>query len=601
MKRIQSLPRQRIWKGLVIGFWGCYAIAGLIGIISLGTAFEGGVRNPEGSEVIVFHQGLLAGIWNWSWKIVAFLLLLAAFATINGGKNFQFRRSVMWKLFGLGLALWVLVILFAPTVYAGNWRVDETVKSVQGPDNKTYLFLRRSVLLSYEALGQVESNHWYGRTCRLCAARYMGWQDYHPRGVDILFPKPLQKKIEREKSWDRFIYPSETKWVVVLDPSRMGNACILAYDIDSQKGYSEYSDDPDDPTTTIHNLPPFVLIGPDTPIDSAHAYVQAFIEAASANKGNFGSAIPFPKPETLHAGLTHPNSEVRALSKHILAALPLVQDQTDLPDIVEIARDPKHPLHKWAIRSLGTSEKPEYFDAMVELLKNGDSTVKIEGIAQLRVRNDRRTRETLLDLFHDPDVTVRDAAYSALEYRIHSDDIELLMPLLKDNNPIVRKNAIKLLRKINDIDIVESLLPMLNDPDQDVRGAVIRSFSILKSPRTVAPLIAILNNPDMGGNDIHDSRNEAAYALGRIGDKLAIPELIKNMYLDYPTEQIPFSLRYRCIEALGEIGDVETIDFLTQLLRNPRGSTPSSARSAIRRIRKKNHLPANGPTPTTAK
>ena len=86
----------------------------------------------------------------------------------------------------------------------------------------------------------------------------------------------------------------------------------------------------------------------------------------------------------------------------------------------------------------------------------------------------------------------------------------------------------------------------LLDPDETVRQVAIHAVSLRRDQEAVPALILLLHNPSL------HNRRAAAEALGRIGDRAAVPELLKALgELSAPDRTLEHSLTY----ALIEIGD----------------------------------------------
>ncbi|MGZ3355754.1 MAG: HEAT repeat domain-containing protein [Isosphaeraceae bacterium] len=135
------------------------------------------------------------------------------------------------------------------------------------------------------------------------------------------------------------------------------------------------------------------------------------------------------------------------------------------------------------------------------------------------------------------------------------------MNLLDDPRPAVQHRAIETLAGKDEGAI--ALLAQMVAPDRSVNArrnavwtatridhpaarVVIHAVSLRRDQETVPALVLLLHNPSL------QNRRAAAEALGRIGDRAAVPELLKALgELSAPDRTLEHSLTYAFIE----IGD----------------------------------------------
>jgi putative membrane-bound dehydrogenase-like protein len=128
-----------------------------------------------------------------------------------------------------------------------------------------------------------------------------------------------------------------------------------------------------------------------------------------------------------------------------------------------------------------------------------------------KVQDPRGLKETFeqpASLFDDPRFVVREKAIQAAARRPAR---ELLAPA---KTTLARLNTVWALSRIGDAD---AIAPFLKDPDAPVRQAAATACGLLKAP--APPLFRLLS-------DAPPIRREAATALGRIGDRSAVPHLL---------------------------------------------------------------------------
>src|SRR6184192_669104 len=175
---------------------------------------------------------------------------------------------------------------------------------------------------------------------------------------------------------------------------------------------------------------------------------------------------------------------------------------------------------------------------------------------------DKRAVEGLIAALRDRDGAVRTVAAEALGRLGDSQAIKGLIALFKDSSKLVRVSATIALTQIGDA-TVDPLIAGLKDENFQVRlhsvqalGGITSDYptgrSWLRDSRPVPGLIALLQDKDRA------VREDAAIALGMIGDPSAVPALIDAMQ--------DGSVRVRAIMALGMIGDTRAVEPLIRTL-----------------------------------
>ncbi|TLY32549.1 MAG: HEAT repeat domain-containing protein [Nitrospirae bacterium] len=186
-----------------------------------------------------------------------------------------------------------------------------------------------------------------------------------------------------------------------------------------------------------------------------------------------------------------------------------------------------------------------------------------EGAAKaLGLIKDRRAVDGLIAALRDRDGSVRTIAAEALGRIGDPKAIKGLMALFKDTSKLVRVAATIALTQIGD-PTVETLIEGLKDENFQVRlhsvqalGGITSDYptgrSWLRDSRPVPHLIALLKDKDRA------VREDAAIALGMIGDPSAVPALVEAMQ--------DGAVRVRAIMALGMIADPRSVEPLIRVL-----------------------------------
>jgi putative membrane-bound dehydrogenase-like protein len=133
--------------------------------------------------------------------------------------------------------------------------------------------------------------------------------------------------------------------------------------------------------------------------------------------------------------------------------------------------------------------------------------------------------QRLVALLDDPRPAVQRRAIEALAGFARDDGKRVLAKLgraeLKDRSAILRRNAVWTLTRVDGPDARASVREYLDDSDETVRQAAIHSAGLWRDVKAVTRLSALLESPAA------PNRRAAAEALGRTGEKAAVPPLLK--------------------------------------------------------------------------
>lgn len=137
-----------------------------------------------------------------------------------------------------------------------------------------------------------------------------------------------------------------------------------------------------------------------------------------------------------------------------------------------------------------------------------------------------------------------------------------------------KRDALFQIRNLETVEAARRAVPALKDKSEVVRATA--AFAVLSLPKdeSLANLLALLKDKK------ELVRREAARALGKTANPNALNFLIQTFRAD----KIP-DVRNASIVAVGEIGDVAAIEFLTEILRRkPKESEEFQRRAAARSI-----------------
>ena len=183
---------------------------------------------------------------------------------------------------------------------------------------------------------------------------------------------------------------------------------------------------------------------------------------------------------------------------------------------------------------------------------------------KLKITNLRRVFRSLVFL----------CAVCGLAGNISAQTSENLADRLRNGDTEQKRSALFELRNRRTAEASRIAVPALRDSREIVRATA--AFSVIFLPMDEA-LAALAPNLKDKAEIV---RRETAYALGKIQNPAAIGPLIQAFQKDKSTE-----VKNACVVALGEIGDVRAVDFLTQILRQrPSDENEFLRRSAARAV-----------------
>ncbi len=144
-----------------------------------------------------------------------------------------------------------------------------------------------------------------------------------------------------------------------------------------------------------------------------------------------------------------------------------------------------------------------------------------------------------------------------------------LQKLSRAENPEARRHAAEDLARLKTPVAVEELVKALDDVALPVREQAAVALGEIGDARAVTSLVQKLTDPAAG------IAGPAATALGKIGDRSALPSLAAAAQLG------PVTRRLAAIEALGRMPDARASDLLTSLMDDPDISVRSEAIRAL--------------------
>jgi putative membrane-bound dehydrogenase-like protein len=202
--------------------------------------------------------------------------------------------------------------------------------------------------------------------------------------------------------------------------------------------------------------------------------------------------------------------------------------------------------------------KPDVLGAIYRVRRKG--APRVDDPRGLKLEWQNLGADKLAALLDDPRPAVRKRAIQGLAAR-GADAISTIAKAIQESgSPEARRNAVWAATRIDKPDARAAVRGALADADETVRQVAIHSVSVWRDREAVSALIKLLK-----GHSAHNER-AAAEALGRIGDKPAVPVLLDK--LAKPNDHVlEHSLTYALIEIAdrdGTAAGLKADSFLTR-------------------------------------
>lgn len=140
--------------------------------------------------------------------------------------------------------------------------------------------------------------------------------------------------------------------------------------------------------------------------------------------------------------------------------------------------------------------------------------------------------------------------------KIAQADLELLALKIKSGSIEQKRDALFAIRNFQNAETSRLAVPALQDSSEIVRATATASVIFLPADEAAQNLLPLLNDKSSL------VRREAAYALGKTHNSIALKQLVERFQSEKTAE-----VKNACVIALGEIGDVGAVDFLTRILQ----------------------------------
>lgn len=214
-----------------------------------------------------------------------------------------------------------------------------------------------------------------------------------------------------------------------------------------------------------------------------------------------------------------------------------------------------------------------------EKLKSSSAEERRDGVRRLGALKSPLAIGPVSSAINDPDEAVRAAAIAALGHIGDPASISAIAPrLAQDKSIFVRKTAAYTMGGFRAPAATGALVAALKDKSEEVRGAAAVALGEYKDAQAILPLISALSDKN------EFVRARAAHALGNNGAQAAaaVPQLIKLVQNDRD-----HYARQEAVAALGKIGDRSALPALTRASQDANPHIASEALAAIKSIEKR--------------
>lgn len=211
---------------------------------------------------------------------------------------------------------------------------------------------------------------------------------------------------------------------------------------------------------------------------------------------------------------TSPDARVRAI-KHLESIEPV----DGVGPLTDAIGDDDWQVRRTAVNALAARRDPALVDALVSALRDSHRNFSVLSSAlQLLTMTGVDVTSALTDLLRHPDADLRIQAALALGTRARPEAAEALLEALADPDANVRFHAIDALGRIAPAAAVEPLAALAESGDFFLAFPALDALARINDP-SVAPRIVPLLRDELVGD-------QAAEALGQIGDEDAVPPLV---------------------------------------------------------------------------
>jgi HEAT repeat protein len=258
-----------------------------------------------------------------------------------------------------------------------------------------------------------------------------------------------------------------------------------------------------------------------------------------------------------------------AMKLKVIRGLGLVREHKAVLPLMSLLSDPSPEYRLQAARSLGNIGDAAAEPALATALSDGDLEVREAAAIALADCGGPADVDKLKPLLKDSNRLVRMAAIGSIGQLGGAATLPLLQAQLQDKDPSYKRVVVKAIGALKGANIDASLMLWLGDKDFYLRGFSAEALGQRPRNKDLEPaLLKLLSDSNLG---VHI---RAIETLGLWKSKAAVPSLLKSLRADEPT------LRWKSVQALGQIGDPSAREALTYVADNDSESEIKKAATA---------------------
>lgn len=274
------------------------------------------------------------------------------------------------------------------------------------------------------------------------------------------------------------------------------------------------------------------------------------------------TSIPY-----LQAAIRETNMGIRKVAADLLKA----KGKRVTKEVMVLLEDDTTAVRFFAAQILGGNDTPTVIQGLIRRLTDPSPAVRQATADALGETADPIAAPALIAALSDSNPGVGEAAFNAL-LQIGGRAVPELIDSLPRVDRDSRRDIAHLLGQIGDTRAIPSLVHTVWDKEPLVVQAALRAFQTM-GERAIPGLVTLLQHKD------ERIRIASAWALGEIGNREAVPALIKAM-----EDRKSPSLRQQAADALGRIGYAEAVNPLIRALGDREKEVRKEAADALRKI-----------------
>jgi len=249
-----------------------------------------------------------------------------------------------------------------------------------------------------------------------------------------------------------------------------------------------------------------------------------------------------------------------------------------VPDLISRTAGRDNAARVHIIGILAKFPTPEVLHTLEKLLKDGNRQVRGAALDALGDFGDGHNIELICSLLLDPDLDVQSKAVDIVVKLRHPDTFKYLVPVLQDESEFTRRSAVEVLNELAEPASIKYLLIAIGDGDWWVRSRACDALATIGGDKVLSAVMELISDKD------ENIRRSAIEILNQTKDERAVKHLLKA------TGDDDWWVSERAVDALAEIGSVEAVPRLREMLNGSPKSVPSVIR-ALGKLGDASHIP----------